>query len=82
MQHQLWDQTRAVNLVPVQSSNVAAVGHDAKTNELHVEFKNGTRYVYEGIDAARHAELMAAPSIGSHLHGVIKPRAASARRIG
>lgn len=70
-----------MNLVPVKSSNIAAIGHDARANELHVQFKSGARYVYGGVDAVRHAELLAARSIGSHLHAVIKPRATGVRKV-
>lgn len=73
---------RDVNFVPVKSSNIAGVAHDPRSNELHVEFKNGGVYVYRGIDAVQHAALMAAPSIGSHLHSVIKPAAAGVRKVG
>lgn len=70
-----------MNLVAVKSSNVAAVGHDSRTNELHVKFNNGGVYAYSGVDAAQHAELIAADSIGSHLHSVIKPRAAGVKKV-
>lgn len=71
----------SMNVVPVQSSNILAVGHDPQANELHVKFKNGGEYVYHGVDAAQHTELMAAPSVGSHLHGVIKPHAAGVKKV-
>lgn len=68
------------DLVPVKSSNVSAVGHDPDANELHVEFKNGGKYVYNGISADQHQALMGAKSIGSHLHKVIKPAAKPAAK--
>ena len=66
-----------IDLVPVQSSNIRAVGHDPEANELHVEFKNGGKYVYHAISADQHKALIGAKSIGSHLHTVIKPAAKS-----
>jgi hypothetical protein len=62
-------------LVPVASSNVEAVGYDAAARELHVRFKSGpTVYVYEGVAPEQHQALIAADSIGSHLHRHIKGR--------
>lgn len=33
----------------LDSSNVAAMKYDADKGELHVKFKNGGTYVYEGV---------------------------------
>jgi hypothetical protein len=59
--------------VPVTSGNVASVGYDADEQRLEVQFKRGGIYAYAGVPAAVHAELMAAPSIGSYLATSIKP---------
>lgn len=62
-----------VELKPVKSSNIESVGHDPAKNELIVRFR-GTRpendrtYHYEGVDAAKHAALIGAESIGKHLN--------------
>ena len=69
-----------VAMTPVKSSNIAAIGHEPQTNELHVEFKNGGRYIYHGITADQHKALVGAKSIGSHLHKHIKPAAKSVGR--
>lgn len=58
--------------VPVSSSNVAAVGYDADTQELEVAFKSGGVYRYHGVPAGVAAALMDANSIGSYLAGNIK----------
>lgn len=63
-----------IALSPVKSSNIKAIGHDPDTNELHVEFATGGRYVYEGVDADEFAALRDAKSIGSHLHASVKPK--------
>lgn len=69
-----------VAMVPVtRSTNVRAVGHDPDTAELHVEYRSGGTYVYGGVSADKHAELIAAPSIGTHLHTAIKPHHAYRR---
>lgn len=57
-----------MTLVPVKSSNVAAVGHDPETNTLVVEFTGGSRYEYPNVSAEEHGALMAARSIGQHLY--------------
>jgi KTSC domain len=62
----------AIELVPVESSNVAGVGHDPAADELHVRFKSGpTVYVYSNVTAEKHQALMSADSIGGHGHGNI-----------
>ncbi len=54
-----------MEMVPVESSNIAAIGYDAGT--LRVRFKDGAEYEYEGVTEAAHAALMAAPSKGRWL---------------
>lgn len=49
-------------LVPVQSSNMAAVGY--RDDELVIEFKNGRRYVYSGVPREVYEGLMYAESKG------------------
>lgn len=61
-----------MNLVPVTSSNLAAIGYDAANSQLHVKFKNGGVFVYSGVPADKHKALMAAKSIGSHFHAHIR----------
>ncbi len=63
-----------IELTPVESDAIRALGHDPATNELHVEFKHGGRYVYQGVTAAEHEALMGAPSVGGHFHAHIKSR--------
>lgn len=58
----------------IKSSNVKAIGHDAVKNELHVQFRGGGHYVYEGVPNDKMAKLLAADSvgkfIGEHIKGV------------
>lgn len=56
----------------VESSNVESVGYDPDTQELHVRYKNGSLYKYEGVPPEAHEELMAADSVGTHLAANIK----------
>lgn len=53
-------------LVPVDSSQVAAVGYDAGTKTLAVQFKHGARafYHYPNVEPETHAAFMASESKG------------------
>jgi hypothetical protein len=66
----------------VTSSNIDAVAHDPKTNTLHVRFKGGGVYAYQGVDAEKHAALMNAASVGSYLHAHIKGKHAHSKMDG
>ena len=57
-----------VELTPVQSSNVAAVGYDHEAQELHVEFKGGGMYIYEGVPPDVAAQVQGAPSVGKAIN--------------
>lgn len=57
----------------VQSSNVASVGYDETSGELHVVFLNSpTVYVYLGVPREVFDGLMAAESKGSYLNREVK----------
>lgn len=55
-----------MNMQPVTSSQIAAVGHDPETNTLRIEFKKGGVYEYEGVSAEEHQALIGAESIGRY----------------
>ena len=61
-----------VNYSPVVSSNVAAVGYEADTETLYVQFKNGAQYAYASVPADEYEALLTAPSVGSYLNDNIK----------
>jgi len=65
------EEHKPVELAPVKSSNLAAVGYDAAAKELHVQFKgkDGTvskTYIHANVTPDQHAEFMKAESAGSH----------------
>lgn len=60
--------------IPVESSNIKAVGFDADTSTLEVQFTNGGTYVYAPVPLRVFGELLAAESKGSYLASQIKPR--------
>ena len=51
-----------------ESSSIEAVGHDGKT--LRVKYKSGGTYDFHGVTADQFKDLLAAKSIGKHLHGM------------
>ena len=60
-----------VAMVPVKSSKMRAIGYDPESQELHVQFHNGT-YIYPNVSANQHAALMNADSHGKHFHKHIR----------
>lgn len=57
---------------PVTSSNLRAVGYDAATNMMEIEFHTSGVYRYFGIPEHVHRDLMAAASKGSYFANCIK----------
>ena len=52
----------------VDSSNVDALKYDAQGGNLHVRFKNGAEYIYEGVDPESVEALYHASSVGRELN--------------
>jgi hypothetical protein len=55
-------------MIPVQSSNIAAVGYDVETLTVYVQFINANIYIYKGVQQFEFENLKNAPSVGSYLH--------------
>jgi hypothetical protein len=68
-----------IEMLPVDSSQIAAIGHDTAGNTLAIQFKGrngpGSVYHYQNVDAAAFEQFAAAESIGSHFYKHIKPHA-------
>ena len=64
--------TDKVQMRPVDSSTITAIGFDPQAGELHVEFKNGSRYLYSNFPMALYEEFLAAPSAGKFFAQKIK----------
>lgn len=60
-------------MVPVDSSAIAAIGYDARVRELFVRFHTGRTYVYEEVPPDLYQELMQAASKGICFNTRIKP---------
>jgi hypothetical protein len=61
-----------VDMTPVHSSTVEAVGWNAETGELVIEFKNGSRYVYPDAGEGAYNDLLTASSPGSYISRWLK----------
>lgn len=57
---------------PVNSSNVAEIGHDPTTNTLAVKYQNGGLYYYGGVPTEKFEAMKKSSSIGRFLHLEIK----------
>lgn len=60
------DDTKAVadGFTPLISSNLFAVKHNPRLNELIVRFRNGTTYMYKGVDREIYSRIVIADSPG------------------
>jgi hypothetical protein len=54
-------------LLIVDSSQVAAIGHDSTAKQLTVQFKSGGTYRYDNVTEGQHAAIMKSDSIGKAL---------------
>lgn len=67
----------AITMTAVESSQIAAIGHDAATNTLAIQFASkigpGSVYHYRNFTADLFAAFAGAESIGSHFGKHIKP---------
>jgi hypothetical protein len=54
-----------MDLTPVESSLIAAIGYDEAQKELTIEFKKGGTYTYKSIPHAVYTAMQEAVSAGS-----------------
>ena len=54
-----------MDLIPVVSSNLAAVGYDSAVGEMHILFRSGREYVYQ-VPYDLYDGLITAPSKGRY----------------
>lgn len=55
-------------MIQVTSSNIDKVGYDAENKIVHVQFLNGSTYIYKGVPDFEYENLKNAPSVGSYLN--------------
>jgi hypothetical protein len=61
-----------IQMHPVESSNIAAIGFREADSTLRVQFTNGASYEAPGATKADFDAFLAAKSKGVHFHKVIK----------
>jgi hypothetical protein len=61
-----------MDLKPVKSSNLTAVGYDPATKILEIKFTDGTIHQYAGVPPKEHAKLMSAKSVGYYFFEKIR----------
>ena len=59
-------------MIPVDSSNLAAVGYDAASAVLRIAFHSGGVYQYAGVPETVYQGLMNASSKGRYFHAHIR----------
>jgi hypothetical protein len=64
----------AVYLIPVDSSNLRAVGYHTESQTLEIEFQNGHLYRYRSVPPFVHRALMASTSKGAYFSDVIRDK--------
>ena len=60
-----------MELIPVESSMIEAVGYDADTRTLRVVFNGGKIYTYERVPPEEFEGLLAAESKGRYMRDCI-----------
>jgi hypothetical protein len=70
-----------VEMIPVSSSNVQAIGYDEANQVLYVRFNNNSLYRYQGVPIAEFFGLQNASSVGSYLNQNIKKGSYAYQRL-
>ena len=65
----------ATEMVPVESSAIKAVGHDASTSTIHVQFHSGGTHLFAPFTQAEFERFRTARSIGKHFHAHLRAKA-------
>lgn len=62
-----------MDMRPVNSSMIAAIGYDVDSQTLSVEFSKGGTYEYADVPPEEYDALMNAESVGKYFLSHIKP---------
>jgi len=68
-----------MNVTTVMSTTLSTIAYDDARNLLQLEFCSGAIYIYFGVPAAVHADLLRASSKGTYFNRTIRGRFAYAR---
>ena len=58
----------------VNSSSVTRIGYDEATEDLKIQFRSGSEYVYADVPEAVYENLLTAKSVGSFVNDKIKSK--------
>ena len=61
-----------MEMTPVDSTNLSAIGYDYESATLRVDFHKGISYEYYGVPAELYEDLLSAGSKGQYLNMYIK----------
>lgn len=61
-----------MNMIPVVSTNLSAVGYDAIAKTLVIAFYHGGVYEYYGVPKSEYTGLLESESKGKYFHAHIK----------
>ena len=61
-----------MEMIPVASRVIAAVGYDSSTQALGIQFRSWRTYIYSGVPSAVFNELMLAESKGRYYNRRIR----------
>lgn len=59
-------------MISVNSSNLSAIGYDATSEILTIEFNDGGLYEYHNVPQSIYEGLMSSPSKGKYFHRVMR----------
>ena len=62
-----------MEMIPVESDSLRAIGYDPETEEMRITFNHGATYRYLHVPSIRYEKLMAAPSRGRYFSHFIRP---------
>jgi hypothetical protein len=61
-----------MEMIPVSSSNLAAIGYEPETAVLRIQFLNGGTYLYHGVPLETYEGLLNAGSKGQYFDQFVK----------
>lgn len=59
-----------MEMIPVNSRNLASVGYDFQTQTLYVRFRQNSLYAYFDVPQYIYNELLRSPSKGQYLNTI------------
>lgn len=71
-----------MEMQPVESSNLAAVGYNSNNQTLRIRFNDGSLYEYSGVPNSIYNGLLSAPSKGRYFDQNIKKAGYPYTKIG